>query len=211
MSFEEDVKAGDIEAVRTALEADQQLAYSSSEDGTPLLMLAKYFGHSDIANEIASKRRTLNMHEAASMNNVNQLLQAIDSSGDVDGYSTDGFTSLGFACYFGNFDAAQTLLDAGADPNLAYTGFIKAAPLHSALSGKHSDIVQLLLERGASPLAPSGEGWTPLHYAAHNGDSDLVRYFLSKGANLQARSKDGKTPLDLANEQGFVSVSALLA
>jgi hypothetical protein len=41
----------------------------------------------------------------------------------------------------GRFEIAQTLLDTGMDPNLG---------LVSAIRGRHSDVVQLLLEYGAT-------------------------------------------------------------
>jgi ankyrin repeat protein len=56
----------------------------------------------------------------------------------------------------------------------------------------YSDIVPLLLERGANvDAATYGIGWTPLHYATMTGAKRSVSQLLELGANSDARNSVG--------------------
>jgi len=55
-----------------------------------------------------------------------------------------------------------------------------STPLDTAAFNGHTDVVRLLLEKGANI-----EATTPLHTAAYNGHIGVVRLLLEKGANLR--------------------------
>jgi ankyrin repeat protein len=65
------------------------------------------------------------------------------------------------------------------------------SPLHHAALYSDSEVVKLLLERGADVNQSNREGGTPLMFAA--SDADKVRLLLDKGAKIDARSKMGRT------------------
>lgn len=87
------------------------------------------------------------------------------------------------------------------------------APLHYACSKQTStvgrypvcgfpslDVVGLLLEVGASPNVPDGEGNTPLHVAASNKPSsnpEIIKSLLNGGAHLDMCNNEHKTAMDL--------------
>ena len=48
-------------------------------------------------------------------------------------------------------------------------------PIHSAVAGRHGDVVVALLEAGADPNVRQRHGWTPLHGAAQDGDARAGR------------------------------------
>uniref|UniRef100_A0A8D0G3K0 Uncharacterized protein n=1 Tax=Strix occidentalis caurina TaxID=311401 RepID=A0A8D0G3K0_STROC len=57
-------------------------------------------------------------------------------------------------------------------------------PLHiSARLGK-ADIVQQLLQQGASPNAATTSGYTPLHLSAREGHEDVASVLLDHGIGL---------------------------
>jgi len=93
-----------------------------------------------------------------------------------------------------DLEKVRAALDAGADPNV-----LRNDNGHSALShhteGKQTEIVTLLLSRGANPDFGSSTGHTPLMAAARGGDLSLVRLLHEKGANLNAQSDAGWTAL----------------
>jgi len=67
---------------------------------------------------------------------------------------------LTVAAYNGNAAIVSCLVDYGAPINQKH-GEIKDTALHSACYKGHLDVVDLLLNRGAKPIA-SGDNWTPL-------------------------------------------------
>ena len=116
----------------------------------------------------------------------------------VEALSSDGWTPLHLAAFFGNIDAARLLLNKGAQVNARSTNPMENLPLHAAAAGRHPGLVKLLLDHGASANARQHGGFTPLHSAAQNGDLDSARALIAGGADVQPRADNKQTPLDLA-------------
>ncbi|CAG8138928.1 unnamed protein product [Penicillium salamii] len=88
-------------------------------------------------------------------------------------YFSFGWTALTLACYRGDLETTQVLLDAGANVNtLDHDDWM---PLHFASAGGYTDLAKLLLEAGAetNPLAKGG--LTPLKLASNNDHHDTVQ------------------------------------
>src|SRR5512132_1762310 len=98
----------------------------------------------------------MSLFEAATVGDGEYLESRLsrDASG-VNAFSSDGFTALGFAAFFGHLDAAGALLRHGGDPSLASKNPLGVMPLHSALSGGHKELVRLLVEAGSPVNAGS--------------------------------------------------------
>jgi ankyrin repeat protein len=73
-------------------------------------------------------------------------------------------------------------------------------PLDYALIHCQTNVVSLLLYRGAKLNVKAQGGATPLHLAAQQGCLDGVELLVAKGAKVNARDDQGKTPLDRALE-----------
>src|ERR1700735_3230271 len=78
---------------------------------------------------------------------LDQLLAANRSL--VTAVSTDGWTPLHLAAFFGAADAARALLNQGASPAARSTNAMENLPLHAAAAGRHPDLVKLLIEHGS--------------------------------------------------------------
>ncbi len=107
-----------------------------------------------------------------------------------------------------NIPMVATLLEAGADPNIAYSS-IRIPPLHSAQSVK---IAKLLVDAGADIHATTTEGETPLHWS-HN--AEMAEFLITKGLDPNAKDSSGLSPLDSAarrhpTEQNIAFIEALL-
>ncbi|KAA0186583.1 hypothetical protein HAZT_HAZT004245 [Hyalella azteca] len=70
----------------------------------------------------------------------------------------------------------------------------------------HSDVVELLLARGADPNTAMRDRATALFVAAQNGHTAVVRSLLRGGARIDARRADGATSLWIAAQMGHAQV-----
>ncbi len=84
-------------------------------------------------------------------------------------------------------DVAETrrLLEMGNDPN-ARGGSLGLTPLIVSVANGHRDVVELLLNRGASIEAPDGSGMTPLMTATLFEQSAVAQLLLDRGADANA-------------------------
>ena len=87
-----------------------------------------------------------------------------------------------YPVFHGDLVAVRELLN--ADPNALHARDAKdLTPLHVAASrGKH-EVLQLLIDRGASTDGDTPpDSWTPLVWASYRGHADAVRVLLENGA-----------------------------
>src|SRR5580700_10059760 len=142
---------------------------------------------------------SLAIFAASILGETEQIEKLVSSNRSlVSGLSSDGWTPLHLAAFFGKDDAARSLLNKGAPVDARSTNAMQNTPLHAAAAGKHAAVVKLLIERGASVNARQHGGWTALHAAAQNGDVEMARALVDAGADVQSRAENNQTPLDLA-------------
>lgn len=79
--------------------------------------------------------------------------------------------------------------------------------LHVAASEGHTDIVQLLLDKGLDPLAPDKEGKTALHGAAFAGHVSVIRTLLEYKGNLLALDINRNAALCWAVSRGYQDIA----
>jgi len=119
----------------------------------------------------------------------------------------DGWTPLLCAVDHGQPEAAQLLLDAGADPDLATGG--RSSPIAVAAADGDADMVDVLLGAGADPDNDLG-GTTALHQAAEGEHVAAIEALAAGGADLEATNEQGATALVLAARGHPQAVHALL-
>jgi ankyrin repeat protein len=87
----------------------------------------------------------------------------------------------------------------------------KWSPLHLAAWVGKTDVVSLLLTKGAEPNALAEKRWTPLHFAAMRGHEGAARELLAKNANVNCKLEfSNLQPLHLAYLAGDSSLAKLL-
>jgi len=113
----------------------------------------------------------------------------------VSGDFEQGRLALLFAIYQNDKGAVQSLLNAGADPNIRNAR--SRTPLMLASELGYSDIAALLLVGGADVHTREVERnlWTALHIAADRLQTECVRVLLEHGAEVDARDSMQWTPL----------------
>src|SRR5579862_1652723 len=205
------LQSGDADGVKRLLDQDPAASEARDPSGVSLLMQSLYRGRRDLAELIASKKKSLDIFEATALGRLADLKDRIRNEASlINSRSKDCFTALHFAGFFGQPDAARLLIDSGAEVDAVAANPMQVMPLHSAASARNLEAVRLLLEHGAPVNAQQHGGWAPIHSAAQNGDKPMVELLLKHGADPKLPNDDGKTPGMVAREKGHDDVAARL-
>jgi ankyrin repeat protein len=204
------LRAADADGLRQIL--DQTPAASDARDatGVSLLMHSLYRGRRDLAELIASNKKSLDIFEAAALGRLDRVKQCLRDASAINARSKDGFTALHFACFFGQPEAARLLIESGAAVDAVAANPTQVMPLHSAASARNLEAARLLLEHRAPVNSRQQRGWVPIHAAAQNGDRLMVELLLKHHADPKLANDEGKTPAMVATEKGHEEIAALL-
>ena len=83
-------------------------------------------------------------------------------------------------------------------------------PLFEAARNGHTDVVRLLLKRGAKPNIAHDFGDTPLLMAAEDGHIEVVKLLLDGGADPNMADEDKDYPLHRAAREGYKGIVQML-
>ena len=114
-----------------------------------------------------------------------------------------------FAAVRGNASKVAELLSEGGRVDAREQGF---TPLMAASDYGHTEVCELLLERGSDvrERKPDTQS-TPLHFAALKGHKRIIQLLLSHKADVNSRNRIEGTPLHAASQEGHLaSVATLL-
>lgn len=210
-AFHDQVKTGDLTGVQSSLDAHPPLLNAKNEAGQTAFLLARYYGQSAIADYLLSRHPDLDLFESCVAGLTSDVLAEIDRDGSLlEAYSSDGWTPLHLAAFFGHPELAKALLNRGANVDARSTNQMTNTPLHAAVAGRKTEVIQVLLDRGADVNARQHGGWTALHGAAQAGDRQIVEILLANGADPNPRAENNQAPLDLALMKGHQHVAELL-
>ncbi len=209
--FFEAIRAGDGAAVESMLDADPRLLQAVDDSGLPALTVCFYHHKADIAQCLEQRGAKVDLFNAAMSGRTERVREFIAQTPDaVNSFSSDGWTPLHLAAFFGSSECVQVLLDAGAKPNERSTNAMRNMPLHAAAAGRHAAIERVLLERGSWVNARQNGGFTALHAAALNGDLEMAELLIAAGADVKARADNNQNALDLALTKGHQQMVELL-
>lgn len=205
------IEANEPTIVEQLISSQPELASAKLSSGLSTLLLASYYRHQELVDILLKNRSQIDIHEASALGQtalVDELLYCEPFS--VNSFSVDGFTPLGYACYFGHYDTAKLLIDCGANVNQSSNNDFKVSPIHSAVANQSEDITQLLINHKANVNATQVRGITALHTAAHNGNKRLTELLISAGADKNAKMEDGRTPWEMAIDKHHEELEELL-
>jgi uncharacterized protein len=149
--------AGKLQRVKEFVGENYALAKSYSPDGFPIVALACFFGHLDVARYLAEKGADLN---AAATNG-------------------SGYNSLTASVAGGHTQIVAWLLENGANANYRYgPGY---TPLLTAAANGRLEIVKLLLARGADPRAKTDDGHSAADLAEQRKHSEVQEFLRGRG------------------------------
>jgi hypothetical protein len=158
------------------------------------------------------------LHAAAEKGDLATVTRLLDSGNAVDSRDGTGQTPLILAAYQGHLPVVKLLLERGASVTVRDAPRGRSALIAAATApqpGKppspaKSEIMRLLIERGAPVADRDKLGWTVLHWASGTGLTDGVKMLLERKADPNARNSDNKTPLHEAAYWGRLDAARLL-
>jgi len=211
-NLEELIIKDDEKALRDFLNKDTSLLTQLTSHDVSPLMLSCYFHKAKSTKVILEFIQDLNLFEAAASGKFDEVAHLIFVAPEkINDYSSNGFTALGLASYFGNEEVARYLVLKGANVNLPSNNGLNVFPLHSAIAANNLNISKMLIENNAFINISQQSGVTPLHSAAQNGNVELIILLLEKGAKVDVRMEGGKLPADLASEKGYSEIAEILS
>lgn len=206
------IRGRDQLAIMRQLEEDPQRATMRAPGGESLVLHACYVGAAEVA-PLLLRGRKLDACEAAALGDTAALRAAIEEDDDARvRRSSDGWSPLHLAAFFGRDEAVALLIDHGAPLDAHSTNATRNTPLHAALAGAtKASVVRRLILAGADVESRGAHNITPLHLAASRGDAALCDLLIARGANPHATMEDGTTPGQLATARGFPELGEKLA
>ena len=177
------------DAIKTLLDQGASPAARSSQGDTPLHLT------------LISRRYTMELGEDV-VSPIDDRLFLLEENP----FGSNGFSHCHIACLFDKLEIVRSFLDRGLDPNehrvrgpfrMERRGhqWHGDTCLHVATFAGHSDVVQLLLERGANPNIRNAMLCTPLHSSMYDFEATATKLLLEHGADVNARNRDDITPL----------------
>lgn len=130
---------------------------------------------------------------------------------------TGGATPLVIACRNGHYDVAEYLIerchaDIEQPGSVIFDGetIEGAPPLWCAAAAGHMEVVQLLVQHGASVNSTTRTNSTPLRAACFDGHYEIVRYLVQHGADIEVANRHGHTCLMIACYKGHYKIAKYL-
>jgi len=146
---------GRLDRAKDMVEKNRALANSFSSDGFPIVALAAFMGHLQVARYLK------------------------ENGADISAAATNGsgYNALTGAVTGGHLETVKWLLDSGANANYRYgPGY---TPLLAAAANGHLEIVKLLLAHGADKSAKANDGKSALALAEERKHEQVAAFLKS--------------------------------
>ena len=143
-----------------------------------------------VENEIS-----LSFHERSGQGEITDE-QAAQEKTKIDALDSNKYTSLHWACFYGQLQSVQILVKYGADINKLAPDMV--SPLLLAASGGHHEVVKFLLQNGADVHHMDIVGNTALMYAAAGNHPHTSNELLAFSFDMTTTNENGDTAYSLA-------------
>lgn len=203
------ITADDAGKVKELIAQHPDVGHARNPAGVSALMQARYENRMELVELLRRAAGELDIFEAATLGDIARLRTLVTSDpGLLKAQSSDGFTPLHLACFFSQPEAADFLVQQGADPNAVSPARI--AVIHSAAASRSAAMIKMVLQAGANPNLQQQGGYTALHEAAMHNSVERAQALLEAGADRSIRSDEGFTAAEMAVQKGNREVLELL-
>lgn len=135
------------------------------------------------------------MEDAISWDAAELIRILVSNGADANGLNTDNEHFLTGAVRSGHVEAAQALLEAGADWKAEDSDDENSA---TAAGFRGPEMVKVLLDKGVDPNALSTAGHTMLMNATYLANLSTVQLLVDAGADVNIRNERGESALSIA-------------
>lgn len=224
-------KHGNLEAIRMGKGPEEAPFKLRDHDGRLPVHWAVIYGRERVVQELKSTVDEPDMFGWTSLHlaalfreSGSSLLQTVFKlSAKREMTDEEGRTALILACDRGNIQAAQQLIEAGADVNATTPNGATALyyAMTNSFRGDRTTLIQALVDQGAKIDAPlkAAHDSTALHLAVHSRNITIVDIFLGALNSLQSEARslainmsdnNGETALHVAASLRVVGTMGLL-
>lgn len=145
---------------------------------------------------ISAQEKAKSVFDIARSGTLAELKEVMKQNPDIINETNEnGFSPLILACYRGNTEVADFLIDNVKD--LDYKS--QEGTALAGLSIRYNkDLAEHLLKKNANPNIADGTGTTPLFWAVKSGNKELVELLLQHKADKTMKDSAGMTPFEYA-------------
>jgi ankyrin repeat protein/S1-C subfamily serine protease len=173
--------------------------------GNELAYLLRIWDLAEPTNAAAMRRYDVSLLALAALHGDSEIVKQIASTNAADiNIANHGYAPLLLALLRRNDEAAQALMNGGADPNLA--GVDKTYPLTLALTMQANKSVEQMIKAGVDRNVRDSVGYCALQDAILANNSVGARMLIEGGADVNCSGPMGVTPLIVASSQSMNQV-----
>ncbi|EQC46017.1 ankyrin repeat domain-containing protein [Bacteriovorax sp. Seq25_V] len=133
----------------------------------------------------------------------------LDHFKDLEYKNNFGATALVLASSGGDINFVKNLLNKGADPNVEFNRAKFTLLMDAAMEG-NTELIRLLLAKGARVNDIDNTGMTALLYASREGHTEVVRILIENNADKSVQNKKKMKAIDYAYLYKFDEIISIL-
>ncbi|MFC1761161.1 ankyrin repeat domain-containing protein [Planctomycetota bacterium] len=179
---------GHKESAGMLLEKDADITVQDS-GGRTAMGLAKEHGYTETvellskrAKQLDPKREIMTICDYAAMGDTEKIRSLIAAGQDANSKRKNYGLALAWASMMGHREAAELLIQNGADVNFQSQSFYGVTPLGFACHWGRKEVVELLLANGADINVKNEAGKTLLEVASERKHTEIVELLKKHGA-----------------------------
>uniref|UniRef100_A0A0A9Z7P8 Ankyrin-1 n=3 Tax=Lygus hesperus TaxID=30085 RepID=A0A0A9Z7P8_LYGHE len=131
------------------------------------------------------------LHLASESGHLETVVALLTNISQISAKDSEGRTPLGIAVANGHANIVGLFLNKDKTINNCFHTKQLTPLLHLAARYGKTEVVKLLVQKGADINGKTYNGWKAIHVAAYGGFADIVEFFLLRGISLYDSTENG--------------------